>query len=48
MAAYVIGEIRITDPARYETYVPAALASIVQYGGRLGSSRGRAFLVEGM
>jgi uncharacterized protein (DUF1330 family) len=35
LSAYVIGDIRITDAAQYETYVPPALASITQYGGRV-------------
>ena len=35
MPAYVIGDIRVTDTSQYETYVPPALASITQYGGRV-------------
>ena len=35
MSAYVIGDIRVTDAAQYETYVPPALPTITQYGGRV-------------
>lgn len=39
MPAYVLGEIRTDDPAKLakltETYVPPALQSIADYGGRL-------------
>jgi len=34
MAAYVIANIRVTDPAGYEAYRSLAPASIAQYGGR--------------
>ncbi len=39
MAAYVIGEIEVTDPAAYEGYRKQVLATIEKHGGR--------FLVRG-
>jgi uncharacterized protein (DUF1330 family) len=39
MAAYVIGEIEVTDPAVYEDYRKQVMAVVTQYGGR--------FLVRG-
>lgn len=34
MAAYIIGDVEITDPSRYETYKRLVPASIAAYGGR--------------
>lgn len=34
MAAYVIGEIEVTDPATYADYGKQVLATIQKYGGR--------------
>ena len=34
MPAYVVVEIEVTDPTRYETYKQLAPASIRKYGGR--------------
>ena len=34
-AAYVINQIRITDPDRYMTYAKAALPTIEAYGGEI-------------
>lgn len=34
MAAYVIGEIEVTDPALYEEYRKLVPATIAMYGGR--------------
>jgi uncharacterized protein (DUF1330 family) len=39
MAAYVMGEIEVTDPALYEEYRKQVLAVVTKYGGR--------FLVRG-
>jgi uncharacterized protein (DUF1330 family) len=47
MTAYVIGDIRITDAAQYETYVASAIASINQYGGRLLAVADEAELLDG-
>lgn len=35
MTAYVINQIRITDPDAYMTYARAALPTITQYGGEI-------------
>lgn len=34
MAAYVIGEIEVTDPAIYDDYRKQVLATITRHGGR--------------
>ena len=34
MAAYIIGEFEVTDPATYETYRPLAAAAVAKHGGR--------------
>lgn len=47
MAAYVIVEIDVTDPARYEDYKAAASATIAQHGGKYLVRGGRAELLEG-
>ena len=47
MPAYVLGDIHVTDHAKYETYVPRALASITQYGGRVLAVSDNHELLEG-
>jgi uncharacterized protein (DUF1330 family) len=47
MPAYVIGDIRVTNSAEYDTYVPAALATITQYGGRVLAAGGALEALEG-
>lgn len=47
MAAYVILNIDVTDPARYPEYVRAAGATVEQYGGRYLARGGRAEALEG-
>lgn len=47
MAAYVIGEIEVTDPASYEDYRQQVLAVVTQYGGRFIARGGRAEALEG-
>jgi uncharacterized protein (DUF1330 family) len=47
MSAYVIADVRITDPAGYETYRPLAAASIARFGGRFLARGGKAVLLEG-
>jgi uncharacterized protein (DUF1330 family) len=47
MAAYVIGEIEVTDPAVYEEYRNQVLATIEQYAGRFLVRGGRFELLEG-
>lgn len=47
MAAYVVVQIAITDPARYEEYKRLAPPSIAAYGGRYTVRGGRSELLEG-
>jgi len=47
MAAYVIGEIEVTDPAAYEDYRKQVLAVVTQYGGRFIARGGRNEALEG-
>jgi uncharacterized protein (DUF1330 family) len=47
MAAYVIADIRVTDPVGYEPYRPLAAASIARFGGRFRARGGTAQLLEG-
>jgi uncharacterized protein (DUF1330 family) len=47
MAAYVIGEIEVTDPASYEDYRRQVLATIQKHGGRFLARGGKAEVLEG-
>ena len=47
MAAYVIGEIEVTDPATYEDYRKQVLATVTQYGGRFIVRGGQVEGLEG-
>ena len=47
MAAYVIGEIEITDPATYEDYRKQVLAVVTKYGGKFIARGGRTETLEG-
>jgi uncharacterized protein (DUF1330 family) len=47
MAAYMIAEIEVKDPARYEEYRRGVQATIDRYGGRFLARGGAAELVEG-
>ena len=47
MPAYVLGDIRVTDPATFGTYVPPAGATIAQYGGRVLAATGNVELLDG-
>ena len=47
MAAYVIADIEITDPAGYEAYRPLAAASVARFGGRFLARGGKTVLLEG-
>lgn len=47
MAAYVIGEIEVTEPAAYEEYRKQVLAVVTKYGGRFIARGGRAEALEG-
>ena len=49
MPTYIVGDIRITDPAAYQAHVPRALATIARFGGRViaGGGGSRVDLLEG-
>lgn len=47
MAAYLIVEVEITDPARYAEYVKTVPPTIAKYGGRFLVRGGTAELLEG-
>jgi uncharacterized protein (DUF1330 family) len=47
MAAYVLVDIDVTDPARYEDYKSLAAASIEQYSGRYVVRGGKVEVLEG-
>jgi uncharacterized protein (DUF1330 family) len=47
MSAYVIVNIEVTDPVRYQEYIQAAPASIARFGGRYLARGGRAERLEG-
>ena len=47
MPAYVVADIRVTDPAAYEPYRPLAGASIARFGGRFMVRGGPVELLEG-
>jgi uncharacterized protein (DUF1330 family) len=45
--AYVFGDIRVTDPATFGTYVSPAGATITQYGGRVLAAAGNVEMLDG-
>jgi uncharacterized protein (DUF1330 family) len=47
MPAYVIANIEVTDPTRYDDYKTAAAAAIAQHGGRYIVRGGAAEVIEG-
>jgi uncharacterized protein (DUF1330 family) len=47
MAAYVLAEIEVTDPAGYEEYRKQVLAVVTQYGGKFIVRGGRIEALEG-
>jgi uncharacterized protein (DUF1330 family) len=47
VAAYVFGDIRVTDPTQFATYPDPAGTSIAQYGGRVLAAGGKAELLDG-
>ena len=47
MAAYVIGEIEVTDPALYEEYRKQVMAVVTRYGGKFIVRGGRVETLEG-
>ena len=47
MSAYVIVDIEITDPARYEEYKALAAPTVIAYDGRYVVRGGEAITLEG-
>jgi uncharacterized protein (DUF1330 family) len=47
MAAYLIADVEITDPAAYEGYRPLAGAAVEKYGGKFLARGGSATPAEG-
>lgn len=47
MAAYVIGDIEVTDQAIYDDYRKQVLATVEKYGGRFAVRGGRVEPLEG-
>ena len=47
MAAYVIGDVAVTDPEGYEEYRPRVPATVEKYGGKYLVRGGAAETVEG-
>ena len=47
MAAYVIGEIDVTDPATYDDYRKQVLATVQKHGGRFLARGGKGEALEG-
>jgi uncharacterized protein (DUF1330 family) len=47
MAAYVIGDIEVTDPALYEDYRKQVAATVQKYGGKFVVRGGKVEALEG-
>ena len=47
MTAYVLVDVDVTDPDRYDQYRPLAAASVEQYGGRYLARGGATEVLEG-
>jgi uncharacterized protein (DUF1330 family) len=47
MPAYVIAEVKVTNPEGYEPYRPLAAESVARFGGRFLVRGGKADLIEG-
>jgi len=47
MAAYIIVEIEVTDPVRYEEYKKQAAATVHKYGGKYIVRGGKTEVLEG-
>jgi uncharacterized protein (DUF1330 family) len=47
MPAYVLGDIRVTDPEQYDEYRALAGPSVAQYGGRYLVRGGESEVIEG-
>jgi uncharacterized protein (DUF1330 family) len=47
MPAYIIAEVKVTNPDGYEPYRPLAAESVARFGGRFLVRGGKADLIEG-
>jgi uncharacterized protein (DUF1330 family) len=47
MPTYIVGDIRVSDPASYQAHLPRALATIARFGGRVVAGGGKIDLLEG-
>lgn len=47
MSAYVVAEIEVTDPPKYDTYRPRVPATLEKYGGKFVARGGKVELLEG-
>ncbi len=47
MPAYVVADVDVTDPAKYEEYKKIAPAAIAKYGGRYLARGGQSSVLEG-
>jgi uncharacterized protein (DUF1330 family) len=47
MAAYIIGEVEVTDPKAYDQYKPIAETTVRRYGGRFLVRGGTTEALEG-
>lgn len=47
MPAYLVSLIRITDPERYQDYVPISTSAVAKYGGRFVVRGGAPDTMEG-
>jgi uncharacterized protein (DUF1330 family) len=47
MAAYVIANIDVKDPARYQDYIKMSPVSIAKFGGRFVARGGKTEVLEG-
>jgi len=45
--AYVVGDIRITDPVAFRAHVPVALATVARHGGRVVAGGDQLELLDG-
>ena len=47
MPAYIVADVKVTNPEGYEPYRPLAAASVARFGGRFVVRGGKADLLEG-
>jgi len=47
MPAYIVVQVRVTDPVKYDQYRPVAAAAIANHGGRYVVRGGQSEILEG-